>query len=147
MCIKIPNLNWVNMYSCEVCGQNRQFEQRQLHLVSHFKEKIMADLFIDLSVKQNVYKCPFRECHYQSSDNLKIITHYGVYHNIVDMHLKEYLKTNKTYVKTNKTYGLDRISTHNLNTDEFQFDFEDHKEKCPVCEKVFETRHGLGNLQ
>ena len=57
------------------------------------------------------------------------------------MHLEEYLKTNKTY-------GLDKISTHNLKTaDEFQFDIEDHKEKCPVCEKVFETRQALGNLQ
>jgi len=155
------------LHYCEVCGSGyKEFELKQLHLVSHFKEKFMADLFIDLSAKQNIYKCPFRECHYRSSDNWKIITHYGVVHNIVGMYLEEYLKT-KSLKKieerirrkkdldspqeledaNNKpSYGLDKISTHNIITtaDQFQFFQDDHK--CSSCEKVFETRRGLGNI-
>ena len=128
------------MFSCEICGQQyaKTMYKKQHLICHHFKEKLLADIKAtssDFVENDQIHNCPLIECQHKSRNTLKTLQHYGIVHNIVDMYIKDYLKTNQP-VPPLKSSG--QFWTFHGNI------IQDHEEQCHICKRVFQTRQGLG---
>ena len=136
---KKQRISKTSMVSCEICGKqfSKLFLKKQ-HLVYHFKEKLLANIKTTLSdsiENDLIYECPYIECQYKSSNKYKTLRHYGVLHNIVDTYLKDHLTSNQTVLPIESS-GQSEDFQANL--------FQDQEEQCPLCERVFQSKQGLG---
>ena len=76
---------------CEICGKQFDGKNRAMlkvqHMAHHFKQK----LFADLVEKSPPYKCPVKDCAYQTKHKPDWARHYGSVHHFINKYLKDFL--------------------------------------------------------